>query len=159
MAGLSAEKNGEGGARTGGEMAHRAGEGCPGAADQGTQQADGEVAQARQYFRTVAAAHLGTVFIKSHIAHPVQAVLDAPMAAIEFQQAAGRSGGRFHVRQAIRLLDTFAPSPGAEDPPLDQEGLADMRKVQVAIEGARRADRAGLDAPVGLIERAVLRGE
>lgn len=154
----SAEKNGEGGTRPCGEMAQSAGDGSPCAVDEEAQQADGEVAQAGQHLRAVTTAHLGAVFIERHIAHPMQAVLDAPVTAIEFQQATGGSGGGVQVRQAISLLETFAPGLGAEDPALDQKGLADMREVQVAVEGGRGADRARLDAAVGLIEGGVPRG-
>lgn len=42
---------------------------------------------------------------------------------------------------------------------LDQAGLAYLREIQETIERSSRADGALLDAPMGLIEGAVLKGE
>ena len=127
--------------------------------DQASQQADGEVAQAGEHLGAVALAHLAAVFVEGGIPYPMQAVLDAPVAAIEFQQPAGRGAGRAEIGDAVGEFSTLFAGFRKEGVALDQAGLAYVGEIQEIIERGRRAQGAFLDAPVGLIERAVLRGE
>ena len=51
------------------------------------QAADGEVAQAGHRLRPMAGADLGAVFIKHHIALPVQAVFNLPLTTCQFSDS------------------------------------------------------------------------
>ena len=53
------------------------------------QQADREIAQGGHRLRDAATAHLGTILIVSHVAHPVRLVFDGPVLADQTEQTGG----------------------------------------------------------------------
>ena len=80
-----ADEEGERSLWQGSEVAQSAGERSSYVGDQASQQADDEVSQTGEHLGSMPLSYLGAVFIDSDVADPVQAVLDAPVAAIEFQ--------------------------------------------------------------------------
>jgi hypothetical protein len=60
------------------------------------QQADGQVAKGGHHLRAVALADLAVVLIEGHVADPVQAVFDLPLAAC--QPAKARRAGAVGVQ-------------------------------------------------------------
>jgi len=51
-----------------------------------TQQRDGEVAEGGHDVRPRAGAHLRAIFVEGHVADPVEAIFDPPVATVERQQ-------------------------------------------------------------------------
>lgn len=124
-----------------------------------TQQTDDEVSHRGEHPGAVALAHLGAVLVEGDIAHPVEPVLDAPMAAIERQQLAGRGLLRGEVGDDAHPFGALFPGFPVGDLAFDQAGLADVREIEIAVQRGGGADRAPLDAPMGLIECGLRRGE
>ena len=123
------------------------------------QQTDDKVSHGGEHPGAVSLAHLGAVLVEGDIAHPVEPVLDAPMATIERQQLAGRGLLRGEVGDDARPFGALFPGFPVGDLPFDQTGLADVGEIEIAVQRGGGADRALLDAPMGLIERGLLRGE
>lgn len=88
----------------------------------------------------------------------MEAIFDAPMAAIGRQQVAGRGVPGIEVGDAKDAFGALFAGLGVEDLPLDLAGLAEVREIQAVVEGGGGADGALLDAAVGLIESAMPRG-
>ncbi len=102
--------------------------------------------------------HLRSIFVERDIPYPMQAVLDSPVATIEFQGSTGRGAVRTKVGDAVGVIGSLFARLGKEDMALDQEGLTYMGEIQETIERGGGADSAFFDASVAFIERAVLRG-
>ncbi|MGH8548015.1 MAG: hypothetical protein ACRERU_05345 [Methylococcales bacterium] len=81
------------------------------------------------------------------------------MAAVEGQQLAGRGVPGIEVGDAKDAFGVRFAGLGVEDLPLDLAGLAEVREIQTVVAGGGDADGALLDAAVGLIEIAMLKGE
>jgi hypothetical protein len=97
-----------------------------------TEHADCEVAQACHDLRASPGAQLGCVLGEGHIPHPVQAVLDRPVAADEVGQP-GRAG--LSVGEAgDRIGDHRPPSPSAKLAGLagDPDDLGGVREAEPA---------------------------
>jgi len=100
----------------------------------GLNDANGKAAQARDIFRAMAFAYPAAVFVIVPIDNIMTAVFDAPMAAV---------GGK-HVLRAGLLGSSAGNAIGDFTRassgfficrlPLDQKGLSDVRKVQIAVE-------------------------
>lgn len=140
-------------------MAQGAGKRGSRSADDSPQQADDEVSDAGEHLRTVALAHLAAVFVESDVSDPVKAVLDAPVAAVERQKLTGRGACWVEIGDAADPLDARGAAVGVGDVALDLAGLSDVGEIEIVVEDGGGADRPLLDAPVGLIEGGVLRGE
>jgi len=142
----------------GGEMADGGGNGLAGLLEQ-TQQADDGVAQAGEHLRAMPFSDLAAVLVEGDIAHPVQAVFDAPMVPIEGQQPVCPGLLRGEVGEAEDLLGMCLAGFEAGHLPLDAADLADAGKVEVVVERRGGPDGALLDAAMSLVEGRVLRGE
>lgn len=125
------------------------------------QEADGEVAQAGQYAGRMLTAGAAAVFVVRHVAHVVQAVLDAPMTAVEVEQTLGVGVLRRQAGNEVGVLDAFWPATRGADAALDAGDLAQVREFHVRMSGQRRAgaDAPHLDAAMRFVDRLVLRGE
>lgn len=140
-------------------MAHGTGDGSARMGDHAAQQADDEVSDRGEHLGAMAFAHLGAVFVESDVAHPMQAVLDAPVAAVERQQLAGAGLRRGEIGDGADPLGGLCGRFQLSDPAFDLAGLADVGEVEIGVERRSGADRALLDAPMALIDGGVLRGE
>ena len=100
----------------GGEMADGGGNGLAGLSEH-TQQTDDGVAQAGEHLRAMPFSDLAAVLVEGDIAHPVQAVFDAPMVPMEGQQPVCPGLLRGEVGEAEDLLGvsgrSWARSPAA----------------------------------------------
>ena len=85
----SAGKEGERDLWLGSEVAQSTGDRSSFVRDETTQQANGEVPDAGEDLGAMAFPHLRSIFVERDITHPMQAVLDAPVVAIEFQESFG----------------------------------------------------------------------
>ena len=139
-------------------MAHGTGDGSAWMGNHAAQQADDEVSDSGEHLGAMAFAHLGSVLVESDVAHPMQAVLDAPVAAVERQQLAGAGVVWGEVGDEVGPLGGLCGGFRVRDLAFDLAGLADVGEVEIAVERGGGADRALLDAPMGLIDAAVLRG-
>jgi hypothetical protein len=106
-----------------------------------------------------ATAHLGAVFIECHVANPVKAVFNAPVAAAGIEQLwrvgvfgleTGDSvdgfGGEF-VAGEVRGFTA------------DRTDLLGIRKIQVSLQFGAGPDVADLEPSMSFINGGVLRGE
>lgn len=106
-----------------------------------------------------ATAHLGAVFIEGHIADPMKAVFNAPVAAARIEQACrvgilGRETGdpvngfgREFVAGEVRC---FAAN---------RADLLGVRKIQISLQFGAGPDVADFDPSMSFINGGVLRGE
>jgi hypothetical protein len=101
---------------------------------------------------------LTAIFVEYHIVDPVQAVLDAPMAAIERQELTGRGACRIEIGDAVGSLGARGAAFDGGDLSFDQADLADVGKIQVVVECGGGTEGALFYAPVALINGDVLRG-
>ncbi len=111
--------------------------------------ADCKAAQARDVFGAVARTDTTSIFIEIPIDHIVAAILNCPMAVIQFEdtlrtrligRTAGHSQGNFSRDFPVILADYL---------PLNQEYLSDMREVEIGVERGTAPDTPGLDSPMG----------
>ena len=123
------------------------------------QQTDDKVSHRGKHPGAMPLAHLGAILVEGDIAHPMETVLDAPMAPIERQQLAGRGLLGGEVGDDAHPFGTLFPGFPVGDPAFDQTGLADVGEIEIAVQRGGGADRALLDAPMGLIECGLRRGE
>jgi len=122
------------------------------------QQRNGQIAQRRHGVGGGAGTDLRAVLIERHIAHPMQLVLDGPVAAVEFEEPCGRGLLRGQTGDAAHDLVAQRAAGAGRDEPLDLKDLPAVREIDVAVDRGTRADPSLLEAPVALIERDVLRG-
>jgi hypothetical protein len=139
------------------------GTGADGGCDVGgsgeAEQADREVAEAGHRLCGGALADLGTVLVECDVAHPVNFVLDAPVAAVQCQEA-GR--GSLVWRQAGDANDGLVAEWTAIqvlDDSFDAEDLASMGEFDVPGEFNARPDPPLLDPSVTFIKRGALGGK
>ncbi len=124
-----------------------------------TQQADDEVSHSGEHLRAVAFAHLRSVFVEGGIAHPMEAILNTPMATVEYQQLAGSGLLRAQVGDDTHPFGALLAGFHVGNVPLDLTGLADVGEIEVVVQRGGGTDRALLDTPMGFIVSDVLRGE
>jgi hypothetical protein len=101
---------------------------------------------------------LAAVFVEGDVADPVQAIFDAPVAAVEGQELTGGGAGGIEIRDAVDALAAYDAGAWIDGVALDLPGLCDVGEIEVVVECGGGANRALFDASVGLINRGVLRG-
>jgi hypothetical protein len=124
-----------------------------------TKQADGEVAKRGEHLSTVALAHLGSVLIEGDVTHPVEGVLDGPVASGEFEEL---SRGSFLGASRGNAADHFVMGLGRGalvTDPFDLEDLGAVGETEVAVQFGAGPDPTGFVAAVTVVKRLVLRGE
>ena len=110
------------------------------------QQANHGIAQGRHHVEQVTLAHLGAIFIKGNIPHPMGLVLNVPGFAGEAQE---ERRWRAPKRQTGDAVDGFRGCLSvAGDLPLQTEDLLRSGPRQVVIERGSRLQAARLDASV-----------
>ena len=114
----------------------------------GTDHADGEASQAGGVFGSVSGADAGAVLVEGVVEDVVEG-LDGPVSAVEGEQALGVGGAGGVAGDAVGAFDGGPAGLLEDDGPLDEEGLADVGEVQVAVEARGDPDGAALDAAVG----------
>ena len=70
---------------------------------------DHQIAQGGQNLRRVASAQPGAIFAKGHIAHVMERILNAPMAAHQFQKVLG--GGQMRREHDEQVDERVERSP------------------------------------------------
>ncbi len=109
---------------------------------------NGESAKAGDVLGTVSGANAAPILIEVPVDDLVATVFDGPMAAIDFEEALwsglfGRAAGDpecgFERSLLAFLVDHLA---------LDQEDLADVREVDLGIEGGTAPNPSGFDSPM-----------
>jgi len=128
---------------------------CPGQAEQ----ADREVAEAGHRLGAGSFADLGPVLVESDVAHPVDLVLDAPVPAVESQEAFRGSPVRGKAGDSEDCLVAELAAIEALDDTFDAEDLAGMGELDVPGEVNARPDPALLDPAVPLVGRGPLGGK
>ena len=122
-------------------------------------QADGEVSQAGEHLGAVACAHTTAVLVEGDIAHPMQTILNGPVASGSLEQL----GRRRLVGRARRdATDDFTVELARGDDladPFDLEDLPAVGKPDVVVDLGARPDPSGLEAAVALFDGLVVRGE
>jgi hypothetical protein len=124
-----------------------------------TQDPDGEIAQRRHGMGGGAPAQARAVFIEGHIADPMQAIFNAPMAPIEIEKACGVGLGGGEAGQPVDHLVAEQCVIGAPPPPLDAKDLPAVGELHVVVERRTGPDPPLLQPAMALIDAAVLRGE
>jgi len=124
-----------------------------------TQEADGEIPESGHDPRAVSGSDLGAIFIKGDIPDIIQAILDRPVAAVELQKAAGQSFLRGEAGNPIDYLFASLTAFHFGELPLDDEDLAEVRKLKVVIQLGAGPDLANFQAAMPFIDGFVLRGE
>lgn len=112
------------------------------------------VSQRREVLWSGAGPHSAVVFAQSHIANPVQLVLDFPMLSIECQQALsvgtirGKTGdGVRDFRRALTILNSCS---------LDSANLSQTGPIELFCQTSAGLKMALGDASMPLVERGVL---
>ena len=123
------------------------------------QQADGQIAQCGHDLCSGVFADAATVFIEDAIAHPMEAIFDFPVAAVERQQTRGVSFFRGQAGKAIDDLAMELAGNQVGGLALDNEDLGDMGESQIAVQFRAGGDAADFQTSVRFIDRFVLRGE
>lgn len=123
------------------------------------QQGDGEVAQGRHDGGSAVGANSGAVLVEGDIAHVVGAVLDAPVAAAELEQAFG--GGLFggQVGDEEHGLGALFARFEVGDVSFETTDLGEVGEIEVLVEGGGGAEAAVLEATVAFIEGFAVQGE
>jgi hypothetical protein len=104
-------------------------------------------------------ANAAAVFIEAHVTYVVQAIFDAPMAAVERQQARGACFFRCQAGEAIDDLGAELAGDQVRGLALNDEDLSDVGEIQIAVQFGAGPDTPYLEAPVSFIDGFVLRGE
>src|SRR5205823_13986681 len=107
-----------------------------------------ETAKPRDVFRAVTGADATAVFIIGPIDNVVTTVLNRPVTAVDFENLmrAGLLGGP--TGDAVGNVQSALSSLFLRDVPLDDEGLADVRKVEVIVQLRGGPDFSGFDSYV-----------
>ena len=117
---------------------------------------DDEIPDAGHDAGTVARAYLAAVLIEGDIPYPVQLVLNFPVTPVEIKDT---FRGSLNTRYAVgHLFAAFSAFDRAGVPLYLEDGLT-VGKVDVALKLLARPDLAGLEPPVHLVDRGMLRGE
>ena len=112
----------------------------------GLDQAHGESAKAAHIFRAEAGRDAAAVFTVVPVDDGVTAILNGPMAAIHHEYAfrgslLGRAAG-----DAVGNVEGDLAGLFHDGMPLDEESLADVRKVEVVIQFGGGPDLPGFDS-------------
>lgn len=114
-----------------------------------TDEADGEVAQGGQDLGSEALAHAAAILVEGDVADPVQAVFDAPVAAVELDEALG--GGLLWGQAGDEIGPLGGGTAFSVDGALDAGDLGEVGEVEVVVEEGGGPGGTQLDAPVALI--------
>src|SRR6266699_6256048 len=101
----------------------------------------------------MAAAYLGAVFIKRHIAHPMRLVLNLPLPAYELQQTHGGRPLGAETGDAIDHFHPLLPCFLVNDVTPQLKNLGKTRPIAIAHQGLTRREMALLDAPMADVHR------
>ena len=109
--------------------------------------------------RAGAFADAGAVLVEGHIPHPMEAILDRPMAAAQGQQAC--RGGAFggEAAEALHGFPSVFLRNHRGDLAAEGEDLRGIREVQITAQFRAGPDGADFHAAMTFIESGVLRGE
>ena len=137
-----------------GESGEAAGGGSDGGEAGKAEEADGEVTQGGHDFGDRAHTGLGAILVVGDVAHPMEAILDGPVAAEQAEEI--RGGGAIGGKTGD-TVDDFRPDftgVGSDDLARGAEDLGEAGPVQVA--GERRAGLEGalLAPPMPLVGTA-----
>ena len=123
------------------------------------EQGDSQVAERGHALGAGASADTQTVFIKGHIADPVEAVFNGPMVAAQGEEALGRG---FFGWEAGDAVNDFGPEflrDYLRGIALDGEDLRGTGKVRISGQFRAGPDGADFQAAMAFIEGGVQRGE
>jgi len=107
-----------------------------------TQQTDGQVAQRGHHLSSGAFANAAAIFVEAHVAHIMQAILNAPVAAVQGQQAPRAGFLRSQTGEAIHGFAAELAGAQIRGLALQAEDLSDVRKIDIIVEFG-----TGPDAP------------
>lgn len=124
-----------------------------------TAEGDGEVVQAGHDRWTVADTDTRAVLAEGHVADIMGAVLDAPVAAVELQQAVRVSLLRRQTGHEEDGLVALLTGFELGDFAFDATDLGDIGEVDIIVEGGGGQQAALLQAPVALIDGLGAEGE
>lgn len=102
---------------------------------------------------------LGAVLVECDVAHPVDLVLDAPVAAVQCQKAFRGSPVRGEAGDADDDLVAERAAIQVLDDSFDAEDLVSIGELDVPDEFNARPDPSLLDPAVALVERGALGGK
>lgn len=106
--------------------------------------ADGEAAQAGNILGAMTCPDSASVFIEIPIDHVVATILNRPVSAIQFEKTLWTRLIRRAAGHSQCQLSRDLPAFRVNDLTLNQEGLADIREVEVGIERGTAPDTPGL---------------
>ena len=99
------------------------------------------------------------IFIKGHVAHPVDAVFDRPVAPVQFQKLPGGCLALGEACDANRNVAILFPTVQASHDTFHPEDLMGVGEVDVVFQLFTRPDPTCLQAAVPLVGGFLLRGE
>ena len=127
-------------------------------------QADSGVAQTGHHMRATSAADLRSIFVVGPVADIVEAVFDPPVAAVKSEKTRGvgfpcRKAGH-HIRPLQDVFPAlYQAAVQVSRDAVNAGNLADIGKLEVAVQRAARPNASDLDAAMPFIDRRMLRGE
>jgi len=124
-----------------------------------TQQADGQIAQRGHDLSSGEFANAAAVFVKAHVAHIMQAVFNAPVAAVQGQQAPGAGFLRTQTGDTIHGFAAQLAGVQGGGLALQAEDLRGIGEIQIVLQLAAGPQASDFQAAVAFIEGGVLRGE
>lgn len=114
----------------------------------GLDQADGEAAESGDVLGAMAGADAATVLVVVPVEDVVTAVLDTPMAAIHLEHLLGIGLSWRPAGEAVGGFGGTLPGLFVDRLTFNDEGLTDMREVEIGVEGRGGPDFSGLDPSV-----------
>ncbi|TWT85092.1 hypothetical protein CA13_65740 [Planctomycetes bacterium CA13] len=112
------------------------------------------VAKACQIYRTMPSAGTTLVLAHCHITHPVQSILDAPVAAIQIQKMLRI--GSIGSQAGDRVRNFRYPFVAGDSRSLDANRLGKPWPVKKATESAAGLKMANLNSPMPFVDIANL---
>jgi len=123
-----------------------------------TQQADGQIAQRGHDLSSGMLANAAAVFVKAHVAHIMQAVFNAPVVAVQGQQAHRAGFLRSQTGDAIHGFGAPLARAQLRGLALQAEDLSGVGEIQIALQFATGPEAPDFQAAVAFLEANVLRG-
>ena len=106
-----------------------------------------------------AAAHTAAVFVKSHIANPVETVFNGPVVAAQSKHTFRICVFGFQTGDTINRFGTEFLGHDFCGLAMDSKDLGGVRKIQIIVEFSTGPDLADFQTAVSFIGCGVLRGE
>lgn len=106
-----------------------------------------------------ATAHLGSVFIKGHIANPVKTIFNAPVVTAGVEQACRVGAFGFETGDSVDGFGGEFVAGEVRRFTANRADLLGVRKIQVSLQFGAGPDVADLEPSMGFINGGVLRGE